>query len=54
MKSNFEFLDKEFPVLAQFGKKADGREIKRPLSAWKLIKVYKKAGIPQGISAFFR
>lgn len=23
MKSNFEFLDKEFPVLAQFGKKAE-------------------------------
>lgn len=21
MKSNFEFLDKEFPVLSQFGKK---------------------------------
>lgn len=23
MKSNFDFLDKEFPVLAQFGKKAE-------------------------------
>ena len=23
MKSNFEFLDKEFPVLSQFGKKAE-------------------------------
>ena len=22
MKSNFEFLDKEFPVLSQFGKKS--------------------------------
>ena len=23
MKSNFDFLEKEFPVLAQFGKKAE-------------------------------